>query len=64
MAPDISIFLGSYTWKGWNYLTSVLFLNYYKKFFNQFENIPPQNKDTEVVFVSKICLIRLFLSTL
>ena len=27
--------------------------------FNKFENIPPQNKDTEVVSVQKMCLINL-----
>ena len=32
--------------------------------FNQFENIPPQNKDTEVASVRKICLIKRFISTL
>ena len=30
-----------------------------KKVFNQFENIPPQNKGTEVVSVQKTCLINL-----
>ena len=29
-----------------------------------FGNIPPQNKDTEVASVRKICLIKLFLSIL
>ena len=32
--------------------------------FNKFENIPPQNKDTEVVSVQKMCLIKLFVITL
>ena len=32
--------------------------------FNKFKNIPPQNKDTEVVSVQKMCLIKLSLSTL
>ena len=41
-----------------------MFLNFYKRVFNQFENILPRNKDTEVVFVRKMCLIKLFLSTL
>ena len=41
-----------------------MFLNFYKRVFNQFENIPPQNKDTEVVSVQKIYLIKLFLNTL
>ena len=41
-----------------------MFLNFYKRVFNQFENIPPQNKDTEVVSVRKMYLIKLFLSTL
>ena len=27
--------------------------------FNKFENIPPQNKDTEEVSVQKKCLIKL-----
>ena len=31
--------------------------------FNKFENIPPQNKDTEVVSVQKICLSKLFFVT-
>ena len=39
-------------------------INFYKRVFNQFENIPRQNKDTEVVSVPKICLLELFLSTL
>ena len=42
----------------------VLFLDLYKRVFNQFENLPPQNKDTEAVSVQKICLIKLFLNTL
>ena len=36
------------------------FFNYYEGVLNQFENIPPQNKDTEVVSLRKICLIKLF----
>ena len=31
---------------------------------NQFENIPPQNKDIEVAPVQKLCLIKLLLSIL
>ena len=30
---------------------------FYKGIFNQFENIPPQNKDTEALSVRKMCLI-------
>ena len=41
-----------------------MFLNFYKRVFNQFQNIPPQNKDTEVVSVRKIYVIKLFLNTL
>ena len=36
-----------------------LFLNFYKRIFNQFENISRQNKDTEAVSVQKMCLINL-----
>ena len=36
------------------------FLIFIKWVFNQFENIQPQNKDTEVVSVRKMCLINLF----
>ena len=32
------------------------FLIFYKKVFNQFDNIPPQNQDPEVVSVQKMCL--------
>ena len=32
-------------------------LNFFERVFNQFENIPPQNKDTAVVSVRKVCLI-------
>ena len=39
----------------YNYLS----LNFYKRVFNQFDNIPSQNKDTEVVCVRKMCLINL-----
>ena len=35
------------------------FLDFYKRVFNQLENIPPQNKDTEVVSVRKLCFINL-----
>ena len=35
-----------------------LFLNFYKRVFNQFENILPQNKDIEVVSVRKICKLK------
>ena len=41
-----------------------MFLIFYERAFNQFENIPPQNKDTEVVSIQKICLIKLFLGAL
>ena len=35
-----------------------MFLKFFcKRVFSQFENIPPQNKDTEVVYVQKICLM-------
>ena len=40
-----------------------LFLNFYERVFNEFENIPPQNKDTELVSVRKVCMIKPFLST-
>ena len=40
-------------------LVSISSFLIYKRFFNQFENIPPQNKDTEVVSVQKMCLINL-----
>ena len=33
------------------------FLIFYKRVFNQFDNIPPQSKDSEVVSVRKMCLI-------
>ena len=36
---------------------SCFFSFFYKRSFSQFENIPPQNKDTEVVYVQKICLM-------
>ena len=36
-----------------------MFLNFYKSVFNQFENITPQNNDTEVVSVRKMRLINL-----
>ena len=41
-----------------------LFLNFYARDFNQFENIASQNKDTEVVSLRKNCLIKLLVSTL
>ena len=41
-----------------------MFLNFYKIFFNRFGSIPPQNRNTEVASVQKICLIKLFLATL
>ena len=34
-------------------------LNFYKRVFNQFDNNPPQNKDSEVESVRKMCLINL-----
>ena len=43
---------------------SQFFLNFYKSVYNNFENIPPQNKDAKVVSVHKICLIKLLLSNL
>ena len=36
-----------------------LSLNFYKRFFNQFDNIPPQNEGTEKVSVRKMSLINL-----
>ena len=33
------------------------FLIFIKGFFNQYDNIAPQNKDPEVVSVRKMCLI-------
>ena len=41
-----------------------LFLNFYARDFNQFENIASQNKDTEVVSLRKNFLIKLLVSTL
>ena len=40
-------------------LVSIICFLTFIKVFNQFENIPPQNKDIEVVSVRKICLIDL-----
>ena len=33
------------------------FLIFYERVFNQFDNIPPQNKDPEEVSVRKMCLV-------
>ena len=35
-----------------------------KMIFNGFGNISPENKDSKVAFIRKICLIKLFLSIL